>query len=352
MKLVAFLSISFGLYTGLTTACTTFSIPQSEEKVFGKNYDWYFGHGLLIINKRNVSKTAIAIKSSDRPASWVSKYGSLTFNQYARELPNAGINEKGLTVEVMVLGESEYPRVDERPTVNEAQWVQYQLDNFATVEEVVENSPKLRLSNIMIPLHYLVCDVSGSCVTFEYLGGDLVIHSGSQMLVHTLTNSTYSSSISHLKEYDGFGGTLPLPTDLGSLSRFVRAAFYTKKFQLSAGMSAVDYAFRILHSVAGSFTQWRIVYEMATRNVSFQTLEHPEKMWVDAARFDYSCLQPVKILNIGEAPAGDVTQSFTDYSLGANKKIIELSLKVVEDQFPPGTMDALAHYPELTLCKE
>jgi choloylglycine hydrolase len=28
--------------------------------------------------------------------SWISKYGSITFNQYGREFPTGGMNEKGL----------------------------------------------------------------------------------------------------------------------------------------------------------------------------------------------------------------------------------------------------------------
>jgi choloylglycine hydrolase len=54
------------------------------------------------------------------------------------------MNEAGLVVEIMWLKESEYPPPDEHPTVNELQWVQYQLDNFATVTEVAANAERLR----------------------------------------------------------------------------------------------------------------------------------------------------------------------------------------------------------------
>ena len=37
----------------------------------------------------------------------------------------------------MWLDSSEYPKPDGTPSVNELQWIQYQLDNFATVGEVL-----------------------------------------------------------------------------------------------------------------------------------------------------------------------------------------------------------------------
>ena len=40
-------------------------------------------------------------KAKGTPASWVSKYGSVTFNQYGRELPTGGMNEAGLVVETI-----------------------------------------------------------------------------------------------------------------------------------------------------------------------------------------------------------------------------------------------------------
>ena len=40
-------------------ACTTFSLDTHDELVVGKNFDWHTSDGLIIVNKRNVSKTAI-----------------------------------------------------------------------------------------------------------------------------------------------------------------------------------------------------------------------------------------------------------------------------------------------------
>jgi penicillin V acylase-like amidase (Ntn superfamily) len=39
-------------------ACTTFCLDTHDELVVGKNFDWLTSDGLIIVNKRNVSKTA------------------------------------------------------------------------------------------------------------------------------------------------------------------------------------------------------------------------------------------------------------------------------------------------------
>ena len=41
------------------TACTTFCLKRGSQAVFGKNYDWDVGDGLVIVNKRGVAKTAV-----------------------------------------------------------------------------------------------------------------------------------------------------------------------------------------------------------------------------------------------------------------------------------------------------
>jgi len=88
--LVLFLLVTvIGTHEAL--ACTTFCLKNKGEVLFGKNYDWMIGHGMIFVNKRGVSKMSAAEKN---PARWNSKYGSITFNQYGREAPS-GRHERG-----------------------------------------------------------------------------------------------------------------------------------------------------------------------------------------------------------------------------------------------------------------
>src|SRR3712207_5256230 len=84
------------------SACTTFCLRAGDGVVFGKNYDFSIGYGMVVTNKRGVAKTAL-LETDDRPARWVSRYGSITFNQFGRESPSGGMNEAGLVVELMWL---------------------------------------------------------------------------------------------------------------------------------------------------------------------------------------------------------------------------------------------------------
>jgi Penicillin V acylase and related amidases len=52
------------------------------------------------------------IQPPEKPIEWISKYGSITFNQSGREFPHGGINEKGLVIEQMWLDEAAYPEMD------------------------------------------------------------------------------------------------------------------------------------------------------------------------------------------------------------------------------------------------
>ena len=106
-------------------ACTTFCAGG----LFGRNYDFEIGYGHVIVNKRGVSKTS----QTDKPASWTSRFGSITFNQFGRDSATGGMNEKGLVVELMWLDGTRYPAADARSEVGTLEWIQYQLDTASNV---------------------------------------------------------------------------------------------------------------------------------------------------------------------------------------------------------------------------
>ena len=180
-------------------SCTSFYLAGMERPVVGKNYDWSIENGLVIVNKRGVQKTAAQYRAIefDKPVKWKSKFGSITFNQFGRELPMGGINEAGLVVEVLMLTETVYPEPDSRPSISALQWVQYQLDNFSTIQEVVESNAQVRiLQTVSGPgLHYFVCDRDGNSAIIEFLNGRFIYYTDENMPVKVLTNSTYEHGI-------------------------------------------------------------------------------------------------------------------------------------------------------------
>ena len=181
-------------------ACTTFYLGDENRPVYGRNFDWRIGNGQIFINKKGVAKKAISDQQDDvnNRLSWVSKYGSATFNLFGREFPLGGMNEAGLVVESMMLDETQYPSKDSRPEIMVSQWIQYQLDNFSRVEDVIASDAHIRIqASRDSQLHFLICEQSGKCATVEFIGGKLITHTNESMPVKTLTNSPYSDSLNH-----------------------------------------------------------------------------------------------------------------------------------------------------------
>jgi penicillin V acylase-like amidase (Ntn superfamily) len=355
MKKFAAFALSFLLLSSLFAqsafACTTFCLKSKGEVLFGRNYDWMIGDGLVFVNKRGVSKTSTQEKN---PAKWVSRYGSLTFNQYGRETPMGGMNEAGLVIELMWLDGTKYPAKDERPTLDVLEWIQYQLDISATTEDVLKNIENVRIED-RTPLHYLVNDKNGNSATIEFLDGKLVAHTGNDLPVSTLANDRYDKSLDYAKATQAFGGSQEVPQTANSLDRFTRAAQRTKDFEKTGKteQEAVTYAFDILSNVAQKgATQWSIVYDQKRGKVYFRTLQSTSIKSVDVKSFDYACGSAVKMFDINSKETGDVTAKFIDYTRAANRDLIERSFGGTDflKSTPAETKDYLAEYPESFAC--
>src|SRR5687768_1804223 len=184
-------------------ACTTFLLgdPATGGVVVGKSYDWHMGQGTVVVNKRGVAKRALTLDPRDRPAEWTSRYASITFNQYGREMPNGGMNEAGLVVEVMWLDDTRYEARDGRPAVGELQWIQMQLDRHATAAEVAAAAGEVRIFSAAARVHYLACDRGGECAAVDILEGKPQVTTGAR----ALTNDAYRRSTAYLSRHQGFG---------------------------------------------------------------------------------------------------------------------------------------------------
>jgi choloylglycine hydrolase len=351
MKRFLIAAILFSLAAGDLFSCTTFCFADKGQIVFGRNYDWDIGNGMLMINKRGMSKTAM-LQDDEKSAKWISKYGSLTFNQYGREFPTGGMNEKGLVVELMMLNESVYPEHDRRPVVGCLEWIQYQLDNSASIANVIQKSQAIRISS-RVKLHFLVSERSGACVTVEFVNGRFTPHYGANLPVAVLTNDTYERSSAYLRTLVGFGGTSPTPSGQGSLERFGRAATLLKNYQSGVNKDIVSYSFDVLANVAqGDYTKWSIVYDPTNLRVHFRTSTNTQIKQVDFAKFDFSCGTPVKVFNINAPQSADVSQRFIKYSTSINRNLVEQSYRNTSflTNTPESEIDLVSKHPETFSC--
>ena len=296
-------------------ACTTFCLDSNDALVVGRNFDWGTGddliNALIIVNKRNVSKTAGLDPAwiGEKPISWISKYGNVTFNPLGREFPLSGMNEVGLVVSAMRLGKAtKYPEPDSRPAITAPQWIQYQLDNYATVGDVLASDLELRISNYDFwrPFHYFVCDSTGTCATIEFIDEKLVYHTQETLPVKVLANSIYSSDLEYWEKKER-------PKPESSPGRFYTAALRLEDYDPGTSGSAIDYTFNILSKLKWFIpNQWSIAYDILNRRINFYKDKNEDRRYVDLSSFDFLCSTPVKVLDISEDLSGDVSDNFID----------------------------------------
>lgn len=295
------LCILLALFYSLTALpCTTFVLESGSRVYLGKNLDWHWDQGIVLVNPRNVQKRAIV--TSTNAATWTSKYGSVTFNQFGRELPFGGMNEAGLVVESMWLEQTQYPPPDARPEINMLQWIQYQLDNFSRVKQVIASDKTLRLENTKTKarVHYLVCDAEGNVATIEFLNGAMHVHTGRNLKYAALANDSYQQSVAALRADPALGElSRPMPNKK-SITRFCRAAARVQAFKPAARPGQdVAYAFDTLDQVSQSnYTAWQMVYDVSNRRIYFRTRDHPKMRHVDLKDLNFDCNRPLQSADI------------------------------------------------------
>jgi penicillin V acylase-like amidase (Ntn superfamily) len=333
-------------------ACTAF---LQEDLLAGKNYDWNLDDGLLIVNKKGIAKRALLLNPLEKAAEWVSQYGSVTFNQYGREMPNGGMNEAGLIVESLWLNDTRLSEPDERPALTA--WAQYQLDNSRTVAEVIATDLKIRISPAMpAPLHYFVADCEGNAAVVEFIGGKMVCHTGEQLPHKLITNDTCDSSLAFLAQHEGFGGSKPIQKGSHhSLDRFVVAADRLKAYRSDGtGPRPIEYAFDTLAAVRqGSATKWSIVYDLKSLEINYKTERCAATRTICLKEFDFGSKTPVRVISINTPHTGVLNPYFMDYEADLNGWLIYYCAKHTPmlSQIPDVLLDLLARYPETTFAK-
>ena len=124
------------LYALELGACTRV-VYKGEEQLYltARSMDWKEDIMTnLWVFPRGMKKSG---ETGPNSLQWTSKYGSVVAAAYDIASTD-GMNEKGLVANLLWLAESEYPVWDgKKPGLSIAAWVQYVLDNFATVSEAV-----------------------------------------------------------------------------------------------------------------------------------------------------------------------------------------------------------------------
>lgn len=353
-------------------SCSTFLLKNGSDLIAGHNLDdSYQVSGAVIINKRNVFKKGITWKelsTSEKETSpkpeWISKWGSVSFNTRGRDFADGGMNEKGLIIWEMSLRGTKFIQDESKPKLFMMQWMQYQLDNHESVEQVIKSASDIVLDGWQ--WHFFTADRDGNSATIEFINGKIVIHAGDDMPVKVLCNALYSYELKTLGRYEGFGGKRPVAMEKRKEPRFLHAAKMIKDYDPTVSGNIINYGFDILDQLDSSgYNQWQIIVDTKNLHVYIRTNQSREIRHFSLNAFELSCDNPVKMIDIHADLSGNITNDFVDYTFELNKKFVKMDIEGIIKNSPGFEkqlisngitkdilIDRLARYSENTVCKK
>lgn len=332
---VCLAGVPAGAPRGGPESCSTFLLSEGGALLVGHNLDESFEvPGLIVANRRGLHKQNVSWedlriggKSGVPRIRWVSRYGSVTYNTLGREFPDGGLNEAGLYVGEMTLLGSKYPSDAKIPKLYHHQWMQYLLDSFENVPQVLDSMGAAILDG-HCQWHFFVADKSGDAAVIEFLEGKTVVHRGADMPRKVLGNLPYGEEMKALKEYEGFGGSKKVAfDDRENGRRFVWGSAMLEAFAGKPPAEAVPYAFSVLKQLDKGATKWSLVYDVLARRLYWRTDKAADLRFVDFASFDFSCTAPAMALDIHQSLSGDAAGRFKPLTDAENGKAVERALK-------------------------
>lgn len=330
--------------------CTTFRLKTKDGGMFyGRNFDFPTGVGQVHVNPRGLRKTSLA-NPPEKPLTWVSKFGSISFNQNGREFPYGGMNEAGLVIEQMWNNDGTYPATDGRSGLEELQWIQYQLDMSASVADVLASDRLVRISNTSLaPLHFLIADAQGNAATLEYVDGKTVIHSGKDLPYPVLANNAYDISLDFKSSRETGDPKVFDDATRESSGRFAQAATMVEADNGSSE-GAIDRAFAILAAVKRINTQWSIVYDLKNKTITYKTRANGNLRRVRMDGFDFTCSPNGLCVDIENDVRGKA--DFKPYTQEGNAKLLDNAWDSVEflKGIPAKVRAAFATYAATVRC--
>jgi len=294
------LLISLSARTG--NACNSLIIPEADSVAFGRNLDGPFVNGFWVVNPRDICKSSFIPDDATRDSLlWQSLYGSVTINCYHIDIPLGGMNEAGLVVEHLATDSACFNYGGTIPGITPQQWIQYQLDNFATVDEVIAGLDDYSLVPWIFGIvHYIMCDATGDVAIIEYMNDG---SGGCERRVYTdgdiplymtaISNTTYYRHTNFMSQFINFGGVNPIPTDPATLSsstlyRFAYSCEMIRQYTLDPSPGILDYTFDVLEQYIFGNTPISIVYRPCERRLHFFSSLNSERRIIDFGDIDFS----------------------------------------------------------------
>ena len=303
--------------------------------VVAQNHDAVLRHGVAMTNPAGVDKTAFI--DAPQAARWTARHASLTFNQLAADWPACGVNETGLAI-VALPHDLPLPEVaDSGPAINEWQWLQYQLDRWGSVDEVLAALGEPVLAPRQQTLHYLVADAGGHCAIVEFQHD--VLRALKPRKLCGCSEVDYQQAVAHARRYDALE---PQQVRAGqaALERGAKAMLLARRFMESeVKPDAIAYAFEGLHElrqrpgwaarVAGvgqgaraAQTVWQVVFDLRRPAVHFRNRHQKGIVVLDLRDLN---LTRCTVLDLDRPVAG--RPAFRPCSSDVNAALVQASFK-------------------------
>lgn len=327
-------------------SCTRVLWASPDNQVFvGRTQDWTErANSAFRVFPRGIERTGAV---AENPHRWTSRYGSVVLTAYDSGT-HEGVNERGLAGHALYLAvEAAFGERDtRREAIGVMQWVQYYLDNFATVAEAIEaqRSFTFQIEPLILPngyptlVHLALSDRTGDSAVIEYIDGRARIYHDRRHTVMT-NEPTFDRQIENLRQYRTFGGDLPLPGERTPTDRFVRAAYYAGGLPRPASRAeGAAFMFSVIRNVSVPFglgdpdrpnvasTIFRSVIDLTGGRYFFESTYAPNVVWVEVDKIDFSQGRPQMELQVERqifSLAGDVSsqlQVATPFVFGRNSR--------------------------------
>jgi hypothetical protein len=239
-------------------ACSLFAAyGDSDEMLFGRNFDWDFSPGLLLFTDPEEGYASVSMVDLYYLGYGYEQADGLTDLPLedlaglldAPYLPFDGMNEAGLAVGMAAVPDGGMVPDPDKETVGSLMVIRKILDGAATIEEAVEIT---RTYNIEWgggpPLHYLVSDGSGRSALIEFSGGEIILLENQdpwQLATNFLVSEAGMDPATHCWRY-------------GVIS---------ERLKESEGRINSREAMALLEDVSQDNTQWSVVYHVSAGEV-------------------------------------------------------------------------------------
>lgn len=302
---------------GLAAGGGAVQIRRPDGLSFAAAFEPGLGSDTLVVTRVGARSESYGDDSS-LPRRWAATHASLTVSPFGPGFASSGMNDAGLTIHLTWRdGTSQLSPV---PLLETLQWVQFCLDRFEKVSEVVHSATATGIVG-KVPAQILTCDANGVCGIVEKDGDEIVERWAERLPLPLLTGATYAQSLEFLNRTLGYGGAPTAPEGNAAPARFARAATAVNRARSAREAPTVEDIFAVLEVAAPEpGLPQRVVYDQAARRVHLRRSgSQPQQRSVAIAEVGGTCsdsLPPVALVTFAAdgtpdtmaVPAGGVAE--------------------------------------------